>query len=319
MLERLGRRGSIYIFCPAAIATGGPEALHQLYDALRQRGHSVRMVYYPTGGSVRGSAGRIVRFPDIEDKVAEPFQVYRPEHTIEIVDSPETIIVIPEPIIGLAPVFRLARVFIWWLSVDNALAEIERIGGMARIAQMPAVHLVQSNYAEDVLRRHGINAFRLYDYLSASLQSLANRKQDRILYNPAKGLEETRRLMAAAPDLAWQPLAGLDRRALSDLLSNSKVYVDFGPHPGKDRLPREAAALGCCVVTGRRGSADFFHDMPIPAEYKFADPLDPAAVVACLRRCLDDYWQRLDDFSYYRRCIAEERDEFLAQVRRIFG
>ena len=42
-----------------------------------------------------------------------------------------------------------------------------------------------------------------------------------------------------------------------DLMSESKVYIDFGNHPGKDRIPREAVINGCCVITGVRGSARF--------------------------------------------------------------
>ena len=43
------------------------------------------------------------------------------------------------------------------------------------------------------------------------------------------------------------------------------------PHPGKDRMPREAALLGCCILTSTLGSADFFDDVPIMSEYKFEE------------------------------------------------
>jgi len=43
-----------------------------------------------------------------------------------------------------------------------------------------------------------------------------------------------------------------------------KLYVDFGKHPGKDRMPREAAVHGCCIITGRRGAAGNPFDIPIP-------------------------------------------------------
>ena len=33
--------------------------------------------------------------------------------------------------------------------------------------------------------------------------------------------------------------------------------VDLGHHPGKDRLPREAALAGCVTVVGRAGAAVF--------------------------------------------------------------
>jgi len=35
-----------------------------------------------------------------------------------------------------------------------------------------------------------------------------------------------------------------------------QVYIDFGHHPGQDRLPREAVQCGCVVITGKRGSGN---------------------------------------------------------------
>ena len=35
-----------------------------------------------------------------------------------------------------------------------------------------------------------------------------------------------------------------------------QVYIDFGHHPGQDRLPREAVQCGCVVITGTRGSGN---------------------------------------------------------------
>ena len=59
-----------------------------------------------------------------------------------------------------------------------------------------------------------------------------------------------------------------------------QVYIDFGHHPGQDRLPREAAACGCLVVTGTRGSAGFHADVPLPPALKLAHPLDDLEATA---------------------------------------
>ena len=39
------------------------------------------------------------------------------------------------------------------------------------------------------------------------------------------------------------------------ILSRSKIYIDFGFHPGVDHLPREAAILKNCIITNKEGSA----------------------------------------------------------------
>ena len=45
--------------------------------------------------------------------------------------------------------------------------------------------------------------------------------------------------------------------------------MDFGFHPGQDRLPREAAILKNCIITNKEGSAAIFQDVPIADEFKF--------------------------------------------------
>ena len=42
------------------------------------------------------------------------------------------------------------------------------------------------------------------------------------------------------------------------------IYIDFGHHPDKERLPREAAIHGCIVITGLCGSAANSQDVPLP-------------------------------------------------------
>ena len=75
--------------------------------------------------------------------------------------------------------------------------------------------------------------------------------------------------MAAYPDLGFVPRQGLNHAAMRAILGCAKLYIDFGHHPGKDRMPREAARAGCCILTSRSGSAQYQADMPIPDDYKF--------------------------------------------------
>ncbi len=126
--------------------------------------------------------------------------------------------------------------------------------------------------------------------------------------------------MARAPDLTFVAVQGLREAEVAQLLGQSMVYIDFGHHPGKDRLPREAASSGCCVIVGRTGSAAIFQDVPIADRYKIAmEPPDLDAAVACIRTTLDEYENRVDDFAMCRRAIAMERWTFAREVRIAFG
>ena len=91
----------------------------------------------------------------------------------------------------------------------------------------------------------------------------------------------------------------------------SKIYVDFGHHPGKDRIPREAAANGCCVITNKKGSAAYNQDVPIPDGYKFDDliaSLDEIDVL--LYEICDNFADHMKDFDSYREMIKSEKAKF---------
>lgn len=72
-----------------------------------------------------------------------------------------------------------------------------------------------------------------------------------------KGIKFTKKLIDKSIGIKWIPIENMTTQQVKSLLGNSKVYVDFGNHPGKDRFPREAAIMGCCVITGKRGVQSF--------------------------------------------------------------
>jgi hypothetical protein len=116
------------------------------------------------------------------------------------------------------------------------------------------------------------------------------------------------------------PLVGFDREQLAEIFLTSTLYIDFGHHPGKDRLPREAAIHGCCVITGRNGSAANAVDVPIGADYKF-DEKNAKFVEAFgtqLKNILGHFDESAKDFEHYRHVIANEQIEFDRQVVRAF-
>jgi hypothetical protein len=71
--------------------------------------------------------------------------------------------------------------------------------------------------------------------------------------------------MAFMPKYKWIALENLTTIEMKKLIGKSKIYVDFGNHPGKDRIPREAAI--------NAGSANNSIDLSINDEYKFEDPI----------------------------------------------
>jgi hypothetical protein len=312
---------TIYILAPANVRTGGPEACHQLGRALIDLGHDARMVYIRTATDIP-SSGEVLAVPVTEAPMPPEYAHYAVPMTWEILDQSDNAVVFPEIWPEIARAFRRATPVLWWQSIDNGLRAVERFGGFAAFETVSCVHLSQSYYAVAYLAQRGILALPVFDYTSPDhAGALPERapSENRVLY-PARGRWFTNWLRRWAPDLEWQEISGFTPAQVNALFQTSKLYVDFGSHPGKDRMPREAATHGCCIITGQRGSAGNPFEVPIPARYKFRDSrLNIPRIARAIREVLSDYDQRVGAFSTYRQIIAGEQSEFLAQVARAFG
>jgi len=313
----------IYLVCHARSRTGGPEAIHQLGRTLLDLGHCAHIVYAEVGATPLSHDG-VVRFPVLENPMPAAYAHYQVPQAWEIPDTAGTAVVVPELEPAMTRRFCHATPHIWWLSIDNGLGAVEASGGFGALRGSACVHLCQSYYALDFLRRQDLHGLPLFDYTApehaaAAAAAETTPRRNRILY-PARGAWYAERLRRWAPRLDWQEIKGFTPAQVQDLFRTSKLYVDFGAHPGKDRMPREAALLGCCVITGRRGAAANAFDVPIPDRYKFRGAgWQVPAIVGTIKATLASYEQRLDDFAVYRRIIAGERQEFIAQAARIFG
>ena len=190
---------------------------------------------------------------------------------------------------------------LWWLSVDNAYwrprrdqlydqlgprlldlvdaAARRRLHALLRSpGQRDILHAAQSEYARLHIRRVlDLEPLMLTDFLT-DLTTLAapagfEMKARCVVYNPAKGLPATQRVIRTLDGVTtFQPIKALTHAETIELLKGSLIYLDLGSHPGRDRLPREAAVAGCIVLVGRRGAAANDIDIPIPDEYKLPVP-----------------------------------------------
>jgi hypothetical protein len=194
-----------------------------------------------------------------------------------------------------------------------------------RMVRQTKYHLYQSYYAYNFLVEAELPPealFYLSDFLADDflrIEPSLSRKEDIVAYNPAKGFTFTQRIIKAGTGIAFIPLANMSRDQIIDTLHSAKVYIDFGHHPGKDRFPREAAILGCCVITGNRGSAAGNLDVPIPEEYKYDEKEEVIhLIIHKIEDCLTNYQGRCKDFEHYRRMIKAEPSKFTADLKEIF-
>ena len=171
------------------------------------------------------------------------------------------VIVLPETHAHLAAWFTRATVLIWWLSADNGLQALAH----SRLSDLRRVHhAYQSEYARSLIDalQLGQNV-PLGDYtvdLSEYAEPLAER-DNLVLFHatPHKVSADldaiAEAVVTAAPTAQCIKITGgLTRPQIASLYARSKVYVDLGCFPGRDRGPREAASMGCHVVRATLGA-----------------------------------------------------------------
>ncbi|NDY93711.1 hypothetical protein [Ideonella livida] len=310
----------VHVLCPASSVTGGPEALHQFVDAGQQLGFDIGMVYLPE---------------DDPDPTPAVFRLYAPRIWRDLADAPGNAVVVPETGTAQLLSLRHATRVHWWLSVEHFQLRAEAMrqaqGGGASAAspldfvfdpRFGVVHLTQSEYARQWVERQGAPALMLTDYIRDEIVERARRlrtgpKDPLVAYNPKKGLEFTQRLMAASPpDITWVPIENMSPAEVAALLGRARAYVDFGPHPGRDRIPREAVLCGCTVITNTQGSAANGVDVPLPPSLKFDErhPLTVPQVLQRLREALTQPQRFAEPMAAYCRWVEDQRRVFFDEV-----
>lgn len=309
----------IYIGCIAHTATGGTELLHQLASTIIGLGLEAKIFYV-------GSSHR-------KDPVAERFKKYKAPYTFEIKNlRQDDLLIVPEVMTQFLYNWRTpvpCKKIIWWLSVDNYYTSVSHfkktlkyyLGYRVFDFKEDFYHLAQSEYAANFLRKKGIAKLGYLsdylgdDFLEAPSIDLSTKK-DIIAYNPKKGKEITDEFIKkAGSNLEFVALENMTPIEVKKTLLKAKVYIDFGTHPGKDRIPREAAMCGCCIITNRAGSAAFKEDVPIPEEYKFSSPRSSFdAITLLIEKCFRNFSCEHQKFDSYRESIKKEKNLFQSEV-----
>ena len=313
----------IYVTCPGNSHTGGPELLHQLCSLLLQYGLNAQMFY--TSGNR-------------DNPVNDVYEKYHLPYVWKVEDAPHNVLIFYEVVGDMYYKYNRVQKIFWWLSVDNYLVSISntfaQFSQRALTKSLPKFfyfqetekdteHWVQSEYARQFVLLNGVHEKNIYvveDYISqAFLSQAANvnleQKEDIVVFNPKKGLNVTRKLMELAPEIDWVPIEKMTPEQVQQTLSKAKVYIDFGNHPGKDRIPREAAISGCVVITGKRGAARNDVDINIPAEFKFGET-DEELYEILIKICavFKNFMKEYDAQKAYREKILDDKRRFESQV-----
>lgn len=344
------RNSCIYVFCPNDIITGGPDALHQMVYYLNVIGYESKIVYYAFTKkhvfSIPESYKNYVSsFITENDFVDDPKNiVILPEHAVAklncITKSKVYIwwLSVDNNIKRSSFSWKIfffttlpARMIVNWNYYKKRFGEAVVKTLQAKkydfCAEKTNVeHICASYYAYEFVSKRTkkkvslciepISKLFLEKYKVRKDELKLGKRDDVILYNPKKCGTFVKKLIQHAPDLIFLPLKDLSQDQLIEKYATSKLYVDFGPFPGAERIPKEAALFGCCVITGRNGASNCYGDVPIPDEYKFADyKTQISLILDKIRDVLKNYDERNMDFEIYRKTILTLEENFVKSLR----
>ncbi|TDD98355.1 hypothetical protein [Flavobacterium cellulosilyticum] len=327
----------IYVYCPSNVVTGGTELLHQICDTLNNKGCDTYIVYHPDSNSITPS----------------PYKKYNLNISKEIDDVEGNYLIVPEALIDLGYIYKRLKKIHWWLSVDNffilsqlnlspliylklwpklflrvlgikvkyffKILNSDRTGYLSYnyLFSEENLNLVQSQYAYDFLNKNNFkNLYFVSDYLNNDFSNQnASNRDNVILYNPKKGIEFTKILINKFKDFKWVPIENMTYKEVNLLMQSTKLYVDFGNHPGKDRLPREAVLSGMCIITGIQGSAFYFEDVSIDSKYKFDElNFDFDKFEMVVNNIFNSYEKEYSNFKEYLKLIENSKFKFESEV-----
>ena len=339
-----GKYENVYVLAPYNGATGGIELCHQLVDCLRNKGQNAYIVYVKNNTIIVNDCS-----------VTEAYQKYNIKVASHIDDNEKNFLVLPETYFDFVLTYKRIKIGAWWMSVDNRYNRIRFLprllnkkGFLNKLQIINSkigfnrkyyvsclndnkllkkegdriVHFYQSHYAQSHLYQLGFSwILPLSDYINTSFGSSDTSKKDNIvLYNPIKGSAYyVNNLIKLMPQVKFIALRGLSREQLNDLFFKAKIYIDFGKFPGKDRLFREAALNNCCILTGKFGASYFYEDVPIFSKYKFDMRKRPFNIIKkCIYDILDNYDERVKDFSFLIKKTKNEIQVFNNEVDQVF-
>lgn len=312
----------IFIAAPANKFTGGPTLAHQLCEQLILLGYDAKMFYYHVKG---------------KKVVHDNYIKFRNPYVLKIEDEFDQVVIVPETAPDLLKQYKRSKKVIWWMSVDNYFEvylksrrnKILNLYGALKynIFSKDTYHFAQSHYAMEFLEKKGIDKERIFylsDYIDDCFVDVyfdkreKNIKKNQIVYSPKRGLEFTQKIIKELPEYCFIPLSNMTQNQMITAMRESKIYLDFGNHPGKDRIPREAALCKCCIITGRRGAAGG-EDVPIDDQFKLEDSdKNMNCIIKMIQKVMENYDKYSPFFSAYCEQIVHEKQEFIKDIKHIF-
>lgn len=295
--------------CPANLATGGTEGIHNLVHHL----------------NLCGAEAKILYIGDKENPQPEAYKRYECEYVTEFPEDFDGCVIFPEVWANqvLDTKYEKCRVAVNWQGVDVYYwNNPKRLHGLF-LNRSDVLHIANSEYAMDHLKELGLKPIKISDCLNDAYFNtyLEEPRINTILYNPTPiKLTQFQKIIMTRLQteygIKFTPISGYTQDEVIDLFRHSKLYIDFGVFSGRERLPREAVMCGCCIVTSKLGTAAYFADNSIPDKYKCVDETD---AIKTILTTLKEYDSCKQDFDEYRKLLKQDKDNYLTEVKELYN
>ena len=114
-------------------------------------------------------------------------------------------------------------------------------------------------------------------------------------------------------------LKNFSSKDILSIFKKTKIYMDFGYHPGKDRMPREAVLFNNCIISNLKGSAKNNNDIPISKEFKFNEKyINIDNIIKKIDEIFLNHKKEFIKFKKYKNSVLNEEKKFRTQILQIF-
>jgi hypothetical protein len=161
------------------------------------------------------------------------------------------------------------------------------------------LHIAQSMYAKEFLLSHGINKNDIIllrepleeEFLGIARKVKCDIKSNVIAWNSRKAYPVALKLANILRKRGYivLELKNVGKERMIKILLKSKVFIDVGIHPGRDRPPREATALDNITIVNNHGGCYRYEDCMVPTEFKWN----------CYFDCNTNYNKHAEDIEHY--------------------
>ena len=312
----------IYIINPWHVS-GGPEIIHQLCSKINDLGVECSLVY------TFCDIGNYVPKKSDENKFIPEYSHYNLRRSFVIDDDPKNVIIIPEcyhP--SIIHQVQHMKIIYWWLSIENPKYSWNLDDPIFKTI----FHGCHSEKSINILSKK-INMEKiipLHDHVNDlfiksedELMFSLKQREKIVLFNPKKQPNEitkTLEKMVTEIDssIRFIPIENMSLKEVSLIANKSKLYIDFGFHPGRERLPREMVISGCSVITGDEGVSSCYEDVPL-IKRKFKRPYDYEKISQFILQEVNNHSSSFfdEELKNYRNIVRNDKQEFEDNAKKL--